>query len=424
MQSKPPVQGIVAALLTPVFLGMAPIFGKLANQAGADPFTVAAVRTLIAVAILWLTYAIFMRKFIFIYPAGLSGCVIIGTINGIGSLFYYGGLNLLDASLTQLINGLYLVFALLLTRIGGEKITARVLIRGLLALLALIIITGGGTGTLSGLGVGLMLGSALMFAGTVVFSQYVLFEMPAPTAALYILTTMAVIVTMAWLPSLLPSDSGEINLANSVEHALFMDVLAQDGAAGESEIAQADEPQTVDVGKFLVPIFWLGLTTALGRLMLFAGVKFMGSLQTAVTALAEIGVALLLAYLVLGETLTPMQWLGVIILGSSLLLIRQEDLRAQGFNPNSLLVANMASLQFQKIAFHRAFGDPNMDDEFGTMGAITTMEIVAIRDMMGVDNKPVDPFPIVKMQKGLEERDGGFSVNLQEFLDNYDGEEG
>ena len=417
MQSKFPIQGIIAALMTPVFLGMAPIFGKLANQAGADPFTVAAVRTLIAIAILWVTYAIFMRRYIFIYPAGLSGCVIIGTINGIGSLFYYGGLNLLDASLTQLINGFYLIFALLLTRIGGEKITARVMIRVLLALLALVIITGGGSGSLSGLGVGLMLGSALMFAGTLVFSQYVLFEMPAPTAALYILTTMAVIVTMAWLPSVFAPQQTQIASADGNSQTLLVDFLQQDSDAAE---AAADD--TVNVRAFLVPIFWLGLTTALGRLMLFAGVKFMGSLQTAITALAEIGVALLLAFIVLGETLTPTQWSGVIILGGSLLLIRQEDLRARGFNPNALLVANMASMQFQKIAFHRAFGDPNMDNEFGTMGAITTMEIVAIRDMMGVDNKPVDPFPIVKMQKGLEERDGGFSVNLQEFLDNYEGD--
>jgi hypothetical protein len=66
--------------------------------------------------------------------------------------------------------------------------------RVLLALLALLILTGFGDNRVDWLGVGLMLGSALMFAGTVILSQYVLYEMPSPTVTLYVLTTMAVIV--------------------------------------------------------------------------------------------------------------------------------------------------------------------------------------------------------------------------------------
>ncbi|MEM6281360.1 MAG: DMT family transporter [Chloroflexota bacterium] len=385
-RSTPPVTGIAAALLTPVFLGMAPIFGKLANNAGATPFAIASVRTIIAVAILWIVYLIFFRRFIFIYPAGLIGCIIVGSINGIGSLFYYSGLGLLDASLTQLVNGMYLVFAVLLTRIGGERITARVWLRLVLALIGLFILTGFGEGQVNPIGVGYMLGSALMFAGTIIFSQYVLFEMPAPTATLYILTTMAVIVTMAWLPT--------------------------------GEFIPVDQlPATI------VPIFLLGLTTALSRLLLFASVKFMGSLQSAITALAEIGAALLLAFLVLGETLTATQWVGVAIMGGTLLLIRQEDLKARGFDPNAILVANMPRIQYQRIAFHRAFGTTEMDNEQETMQQVTTMEMIAIRDMMGVENKPVDPFPIYEVNRGLQEHNGGYSVDLQEFLDNYDGEE-
>lgn len=362
---QPQVAGIIYALMTPVFLGMAPIFGKLAITAGADSFTVAALRTVIAVVILWVTYLLFFRQYIFIYLAGLSGCVIIGVINGIGSLFYYSGLGLLDASLTQLLNGMYLLFALILTRMGGERITSRVLIRGLLGLLALVIITGTGTGPINWLGVGLMLASALMFAGTVIFSQYVLFEMPAPTATLYILTTMAVIVTMAWLPGAAPLPA---------ERALDI----------------------------LWPIAMLGLTTALARLMLFAGVKFLGSLQTAVTAIAEIGVALILAYLVLDERLTGTQWLGVAILGLSLLLIRSDDLAARGINPNRLLVDNMASVQFQRIAFHRAFGTRELDNDQETMSTLTTGEMKAIQRMMGAREGPIDPFPSMRQDQESE----------------------
>ncbi len=340
-------------------LGVAPIFGKLAITAGADSFTVAAIRTLIAVLLLWVIYGLFFRKYLYIYPAGLLGCVVVGAINGIGSLFYYGGLGLLDASMVQLLNGMYLVIAVLLSRLAGEPLDRRILTRVGLALLALLIITSGGDKTLNWLGVGLMLANALMFAGTVILSQFVLREMPAPTAALYILTTMAVIVVMAW--------------------------------------AGVGSPITTDVLSAALPaIAVLGITTALSRLAMFASVQVLGSLRTAIIAVTEIGVALSLAYFVLGDRLTTTQIVGVALLGISLLLIRPKDFTPRMINPNALLVRDMASIQFRRIAFHRAFGKAEHDNEFGTMGTITTVEMQAIQRMLGAQVSPVDPFPITR----------------------------
>lgn len=355
-------RGIVAALSTPMFLGMAPIFGKLAIQAGADPFTVAALRTLVAIGLMWTFYALFFPRYIFIYPAGLLGCIVIGTINGIGSLFYYGGLSYLSSSLVQLINGSYLAFAIILSRIGGQKANRRTLIRVSMAMLALLIITGFNGSTLNWTGVGLMLGNALMFAGTVVLSQYVLYEMPAPTAALYILTTMGIVVAIVWL-AMTPPLQGDV-LQNAA-----------------------------------LPILALATTTALSRLAMFAGVKFLGSVQTAVLGVTEIGVSLMLGALILHDTLTVPQWLGVAVLIVSILLIRQQDMSPRGINPGSLIVANMASVQFQRIAFHRAFGTQEHDNAEGTMAAITTQEIVAIQRMMGARLGGLDPFPIGTTRK-------------------------
>lgn len=361
-ENKVTPRAVLTVFATPVFLGMAPIFGKLAINTGADPFSVAALRTMMAVSILWLAYVIFFRKYMYIYPAGLLGCIVIGSINGIGSLFYYGGLELLDASLAQLINGMYLVFAVMLSRIGGQKSDARTLIRVFVAIVALAMITGLGSGTINWTGVGFMLANALMFAGTVILSQYVLYEMPAPTATLYILTTMGVVVTVVWL------------------------------AVGQPMTQQV-------IQNAIPPIILLGLTTALSRLAMFAGVKFMGGTQTAVLAITEIAVAVTLAMIFLGDQLAPMQWVGVAILSLSLLLIRQQDLLPRGYNPNALIVANMASVQFQRIAFHRAFGTNQHDNEFNTMGTITTQEMQAIRQMMGADLGGLDPFPIGKSNK-------------------------
>lgn len=350
---------VFTVFAAPVFLGFAPLFGKLAIRTGIDPFTVAAVRTAIAVVILWTLYFIFFRRYIYIYPAGLLGCVVIGTINGIGSLFYYSGLGLLDASLAQLLNGMYLVFAVLISRFGGEAVNRRTLIRVGLALFGILLITGFGSKSVNWLGVGFMLANALMFAGTVVLSQYVLYEMPAPTVTLYILTTMGVVVMMVWLAT------GDPIPAPILEQAI-------------------------------PPIIALGITTATARLFLFAGVKILGGMQTAVLAITEIGVAILLAIAFLGDRFTSVQTIGVIILFSGILLIRAKDLRPHGFNPNALVVANMSSVQFQRIAFHRAFGTKETDNEAGIMAQITTQELVAIQRMMGAESGAIDPFPIRK----------------------------
>ncbi|HEX2906041.1 MAG TPA: DMT family transporter [Phototrophicaceae bacterium] len=368
------VRGIATAFMTPLFLGMAPIFGKLAINAGADPFTVAAWRTVIAVIFLWGMYALFARRYIYIYPAGLLGCVVIGTVNGIGSLFYYSGLGLLDASLSQLLNGMYLIFVVLLSRIGGERLDRRLTLRVLIALLALLILTGFGSKPVNWLGVGLMLANALMFAGTVILSQYVLYEMPAPTVTLYTVSTMGVLVTMVWIA-----------------------------------VGKPLTPQTLEVA--LPPIIILGLTTALSRISLFSGVKLLGSLQTAILALAEIGVALALAFFILGDRLTPPQVIGVGILTAGILMIRPRDMLPHGVNPTRIL-SDLADLQFMWIAFDQAFGKrppetPIADDTdpSPTAPKLTTMEITAIRKMMGVQKGPIDPMPLTNNSKNTGKKE-------------------
>lgn len=361
-QPTVPVRGITMALLTPVFLGVAPIFGKFAIQAGADVFAVAALRTIMAITVLWVVYALFFRHFIFANPAALMGCITIGMVNGVGALCYYSGLGLLDAGMVQLINGMYLVIAVVLTRMRGTHIDGRTLMRVALALVALVILTTLGDRAVNPIGVGLMLASALMFAGTLVLGQYVLYEVPSQTMALYALTSMAVIVSMVWL--------------------------------------SVGEPMTADIAEFaLPPIIILGITTALSRLAMYASVKFLGGIQTAIMALAEIAVALVLSSLLLGERLTVAQWAGVALLASSLLLVRQRDLVNEAYNPGAMILANMASEQFQRIAFHKAFGTRETNPDFAILQDMSPEELRQIQRMMGAQNGALDPFPIGKSDK-------------------------
>jgi drug/metabolite transporter (DMT)-like permease len=334
---------LITALLSPIFLGMAPVFGKMALRGGADPFTVAAVRTALAAGLLWIIYLAFWRKYTYIYPAGLLGCAVVGGINGIGSLMYYNGLSRLDASISQLLNGTYLVFVLLLARMGGQTLSWRTGMRVMLALFGLLLITGGVRGEVDWLGVGLMLGNGLLFAGTLVLSQRVLWEMPAQTVTLYVMSVMATVVVMArvaydfrWVP--------------------------QSGEAMGAIVA-------------------LTVSTALSRLTLFAGVKNLGSLQTTLLAITEIAVAVALAFVFLNESLVRLQWVGVGAFLVSLLLQAREPYSAQGPR-GAIPMPNMAGIVFQQIAFTHAFGDSGLSQE----------ELDTIRRMMGLEGPlPSEP---------------------------------
>ncbi len=350
--------GLTAALLTPVFLGMNPIFGKLAYQNGADPFTVAAFRTIVAVVILWIIYYVFWRHYLFIYPAGLMNCVAIGVVNGIGSLMYYNGLNLLDASVAQLINGMYLVFVVILTRLGGQQLGPRTLLRVAIAVMGVLLITGGIQGESTWLGIGLMLGNALLFAGTVVMSQRALYDMPAQTVTFYVLATMAVVVAMARVAYDLP-------------------VFAEDSTAINSNAVWA--------------IGGLAATTALSRLLMFMGVKGLGSLQTTLLAVLELAASITLAHILLDDSLTMIQWWGVGILGASLLM-PTERLTPANTSPTSYL-PNLMRARLMQAAFGQAFVADKKHkystQELETLRKMinadkyTTQEIMTVEELLG-----------------------------------------
>jgi drug/metabolite transporter (DMT)-like permease len=68
----------------------------------------------------------------------------------------------------------------------------------------------------------------------------------------------------------------------------------------------------------------LALFTGLSRLALFNGVRSMGSIQTILLNMADLGVTLVLARIFLHEMLTGWQWLGVAMLVISVALSNWE----------------------------------------------------------------------------------------------------
>lgn len=278
--------GIVVSLTSAMIVGWAPIFGKMAYRVGVDPYTLAALRTILAATMLWVFYLVRWRQYIRIDWRNLLGCVGIGAVNGIGSLFYYTGLQRLDASLVSLLNSLYPIWVFVFLSASGHAISRLAVARLALALVGLYFVTSAGPLRPDSLGVMLMVASAATYGWHLVLGQWVLADVDSRTVTLYVLTAMAVVV-------------GSVRLG------------------GDAMLGPIS-------GTGWEAILGLAIVTALSRLMMFAGLQRLGGVQTALLGITELITTLLVAFVVLGERLSLAQWLGGAIIVASVLLVSRE----------------------------------------------------------------------------------------------------
>ena len=290
MQSR--IKGVSAALASAIFLGMAPVFGKQAINLGMPPLGVVALRTSLAALLLFLVILLFRKKYLYIYPAGLLGCLLAGGINGLGSLLYYSALGRIDASVGQLLYSFYPLFVMLwMMTLDNQHPSRLTLIRLLLTLPALFLILQANNKSVDLLGVMMMLGASLLYALHLPINQRVLLDMPTPTVTLYTLLAMSAVVIPAYIFS------------------------------GNSIIPSIQSAWGAVLG--------LSLVTFFSRLTLFMGVKHLGGMQVALLGLSELLVTLILSHLWLGESLSLIQWSGVILLLISLTMVAGEKTPVQ-----------------------------------------------------------------------------------------------
>ena len=283
---KKQTAGIIAAFSSAVFLGFAPVFGKLAITEGFTPFAVVALRTGFAAAILFIVISLFYRQYLYIFPVGLVGCMLAGTINGLGSLLYYLALERLDASLGQLLYSLYPFFVALWLILDHQPPSRLTFFRIALATIAVLLLTSVPGRSVDVTGVIMMIGAAVLYAMHLPINQRVLYEVPAPTVALYTLLAMSAVVIPAYF--------------------IF------DRAWPAANIPWA-------------PVAGLTFVTVFSRIALFLGVKKIGGMQTALLGLAELLVAIVFSNILLGESLSLLQWMGALGLSVSLILVMYEQ---------------------------------------------------------------------------------------------------
>jgi drug/metabolite transporter (DMT)-like permease len=291
-------KGIFAALASAFFLGMAPVFGKQAILLGMSPLAVVTIRTIFAALLLLGVIAIFQRSYLFIYPAGLLGCLLAGCINGIGSLFYYASLGRIDAGLGQLLYSLYPLFLVIWLSLDNQPPSKLTIFRIILAIPALYLLIQVENREIDLLGVLEMLIGSALYALHLPINQRVLYDMPAPTVTVYTLVAMSAVVVPTYL------FSGAITIqvdpfASTLERLNGFQVLWR-------------------------PILGLTMVTFFSRLTLFLGVKHLGGMQTALLGVSEVLVAITFAHLWLGEHFTLEQWYGATLLIISLVLVGME----------------------------------------------------------------------------------------------------
>jgi drug/metabolite transporter (DMT)-like permease len=279
-------KGIIAALSSAFFLGMAPVLGARAMMLGIQPLAVVAIRTLLAAFLLLFIIVIFKRQYLFIYPAGLLGCLLAGWINGLGSLFYYSAISRIGAGVGQLLYSLYPIFVALWLFLDKQTLSHLTLLRIGLAIPAIILLLQTNGQSIDLIGVFQMLIGSALYALHIPINQRVLYDMPAPTVTLFTLLAMSAIT----LPVLFFSNTTGILSASA--------------------------------GWW--PLLGLTIVTFLSRLTLFMGVKNIGGMQTALLGLGELLVTMIMAHLWLGERLSTQQWMGAFFLCISLVLIGLE----------------------------------------------------------------------------------------------------
>jgi drug/metabolite transporter (DMT)-like permease len=291
--------GIKAALISALILGLAPVFGKAAMGVGKfSPLAVVALRTSMAALLLVLIIALFKPRILYIYPAGLLGCLLAGTVNGIGSIFYYIGLSKLNASIAQMLYALYPFFVAFWLQLDNQKPSKITGVRIVIASISIFFLTKVQTGSINMVGVVFMLIAGALYALHLPINQRVLYDVPAPTVTVYTLLAMSLVVVPAYL--------------------IF-----------DRSLPAANAPW--------LPIVGLTAVTFTSRLLLFLGVKHIGGMQTALLGLGELLVTISFSHVLLNETLTDWQWLGTAGLSISLLLAWFEAPPPSSAHPRGLL---------------------------------------------------------------------------------------
>ncbi|MEM7736087.1 MAG: DMT family transporter [Deinococcota bacterium] len=283
-----------ACILTAVFcLSTAPTVIRFGLNAELDPVMLLSLRSWLAAGLLW-GFACLRPNIAKIDRHGLVHCTITGVYNGVSLLLFYTALTFLDVSIATILISLYPLFVLIFLALRGEPLTRPNLLRLGIALTGVYLLVGPG-GQVSGIGIGLMIITTIIFALNANWIQWQLHGYPPLTITLYTLSIAALVVGCVY---------------------------------GFQLIVQAQGLPTIPPLGWGVILYTAVIATVIARLSLFTGIQLIGSGQAALLAPIETLLAIIWAALFLGERLSRIQGIGAALIISSALLLPLWEKRA------------------------------------------------------------------------------------------------
>jgi drug/metabolite transporter (DMT)-like permease len=286
MKSSSAAWGWTAAVLSTVSFSIAAPIGTLLINLGFDPTTILLGRFWLAAILLFGTLAVTAPGKLRLPRSGWLTVGGGGLSMGVAVLLYFWSLTRLHTSIAAMLIALEPVTALLMLALRGERFTYRNTVRVLLGLAGVYLLVGV-QGAADGLGVLMVLGVVVLSSFHTVSLQWFLGEHDGRAVTAYVVLIMALTITAFWLwqRPVVPPLTGPV--------LLTLGALALFG-------------------------------TYVARLLLFVGVKRLGSAQVTLLAPLETLLTVTWSVLFLGDRLTLIQLAGgALILLSAVLAVRR-----------------------------------------------------------------------------------------------------
>ncbi len=285
-ESHSNARGWALGLFATLCFSIAPPVASAAIGGGLHPTAILVVRMGITTALLLLTIAVTDATLLRTDRRCLSIALLAGLVNSIGMITYFWALTRLHASVAAMLFSISPLVVLSILALRGEPVTRRHLVRIALALGGIYLLVGP-SGGIDPVGLLLISVAVVAFSMQVIFIQWYLTGYDARTVTLYMTLGMALGVTLFWFYQGAP--------------------WSNPGPRGWAAIL------TLAV-----------VSTYLARLAFFGSISRIGGAQTAMLTPLEILLTITWSVIFLGERLTPVQWLGgLLILSSALLAIER-----------------------------------------------------------------------------------------------------
>jgi len=282
--------GVFLIIVSGISFGAAAIFARFAYEAGTNPITLLFLR--FGIASICMISIILVRKNPLPHGQILIGLVLMGALGYVGQSFcYFTGLTLASAGLVALLLYLYPAIVTVISVIFLKEPVSKLKITALVLALAGTVLTIGPAGGGQPLGIILSLGAAFIYSIYILVGSKIVKQGTAIQSSTVIIISAAVVY------------GGLI----SVQGPVF--------------------PVTL-LGWISVIALAL-ISTVLAVVTFLAGLERVGPTNAATLSTIEPVVTVVLASLILGETITPLRILGGMMILLAVIFLARGELPAQ-----------------------------------------------------------------------------------------------